>query len=253
MTSNFFCADNMRDFQFQELTAFIDTVKSAIICNNQDVNLAVKRKFKALCYRIFTDKSLNNKSKVLEHILFNSLYEILIENKAKVSQILNLYDSCGFIDYLTFFIYQVQLSPLSDEKINKEKIREYLDLMQDESFFKSSVFYFSRINREFVKSLYSFSIKDLTPKELYFSISTGYYFLKESRKELSKRLQTLIIEYTNKRSYTSHYIYDWSINNPLFVLKRLYDDGFIPSLEKPCNCCNIDSALIEGKPTIYWG
>lgn len=248
MTSNFYCAENMKEHTAQAISEFLKAVNKAIN-SNQISNVGdVKNTFKNLYRTIFNDKTIKNKSSVFESLLFDSLYNIAIENDEKTMVALDLYDKCGIIEGLTFFIYQ-----LTDSLFDEDKIKTYLDKMRNESYFKANVFYFSRVNRNYVRNSYSLSVEELTPKELYFSISTGYYFLREYRKALTNRLKDLIIEYINKESIDEILSNEWNINNPLFVLKRLYDDGFVPRLDTACKYCNIDSIWIEKKSTRYWG
>lgn len=248
MTIDFYCAENLKGNTTQAILAFTEDVKNAINSNQINNTDVVKSAFQDMYRIIFNDKKIKNKSDIFEFLLFDSLYNIAMENNKKTLDALDLYDKCGIIDGLTFFIHQ-----LTDNLSEGDKINSYLENMRSKPYFKSNVFYFSRINRDFVRERYSFDIEKLNPRELYFSISTGYFFLKECRKELTDRLRILITEYVNSNIIEENCLAEWNINNPLFVLKRLYDDGFVPKLDTACKFCDIDSMWIEQKPTRYWG
>ena len=142
-----------------------------------------------------------------------------------------LYDSLNIIDDITFYISQVTSDVFSGDIIKK-----YLShIEKTDSFIRDSMF-LSRVNKSSVLEKLDLDINTVSLQELYYGISTGYFYFCEWKSETYERLVELVghlgevsqEEITNA-SMCRNIIDD---GNPIAILIKLKSQGFISNISR---------------------
>lgn len=92
-----------------------------------------------------------------------------VENNLNSRKILRAYSRYWLLDMVTFFVFQ-----LTDEVINETLIDNFLGICTGNER-NLSIIYLYRINPNYVSEKYKINIDDLTPREIYYGISSGYF------------------------------------------------------------------------------
>ena len=162
------------------------------------------------------------------------LYYVLTlptELNAEKHFVSTLYDSLNIIDDLTFYISQVTSDAFSGDIIKK-----YLShIEKTDSFIRDSMF-LSRINKSSVLEKLNLDISTVSLQELYYGISTGYFYFCEWKSEAYDRLVELVghLGEISQKEIANVSARENIINdgNPLSVLVKLKSQGFINNISR---------------------
>jgi len=98
-----------------------------------------------------------------------------------------LYDTMRLIDKATYCLYQI-----CTESVRPSVIKKFMEYVKDTEIEKNSIFFLYRISPSFVRDLYpDVDINELSKKELYYGITTGYFEYGVNAKLAIKRLKNM--------------------------------------------------------------
>lgn len=115
----------------------------------------------------------------------------------------SIYEKMRLVDMSTFCLNQLCSITISESMISR-----FLEYMKDTKIGKLCIFYLYRVNSKYISSKYGLliQVEELSVKELYYSITTGFY---EYGKDGNKAVERLKVMQANE------------------VLDKLAHDGFI--------------------------
>lgn len=116
-------------------------------------------------------------------LLFLLIYPV--KNKIDADRIIRIYSRYWLLDMVTFFVFQ-----LTDETINQMLIEKFLSICTGYERNLSIIFLY-RVNQDYIRQNYEVSIDDLTPKEIYYGISSGYYSERNIKEAAIRKLISL--------------------------------------------------------------
>lgn len=170
-----------------------------------------------ICLTILQEKDCNARSAIFESILFTSFRKITSLNTPIVSRIIHVLNEIDFINSITYCLDQTKECECSIDDIDI-----ILDSCQNTNFFKSTVIFLFRINKSYISSKYILDCSTLSVEELYYGISSGYFYYIGKEKEAYDSLFNLF--YTNRKKGSFN-----SLDNPESAIKKLIQDGLLTS------------------------
>lgn len=163
------------------------------------------------CGSSFTSLRINSLFRTLR-----TLMKLPVRLNIDVSIVEKLYKHHQLINLITYYIYQ-----FSDKSVKSHTIDAFLGHLNCSSVKNICILSLYRLNPDYIKENHSLGTVDmLTPEELYYAISTGYFSLKSGTNDALTRL----IELTGSNDI-------FLKNHATNFLQRLEMDGFytIPS------------------------
>jgi len=151
----------------ESASVFIDTLKKYYIAINSASILIQLRQ--------------NSIERVLKFLL---VYPIKLG--ADVRKVVRLLNKYWLMDMVSFFYFQITSKRLSKKRIGD--FLSYIGSLEGKAIF---IFYLYRVNPEFVGNNYNVQLDGLTPREIYYGISSGYYELLSGTNEAVMRLLSL--------------------------------------------------------------
>ena len=197
-----------------------------------DDDISIMKESLTDLYNILFSK-IHQTSFVLGYLRTLLYYVLTIPTELNVEKqfVSSLYDKLNIIDDITFYISQVTPDVFSGDIINK-----YLTHIENtESYIRNGMF-LSRVNKTAVLKNIHLDINDVSLNELYYGISTGYFYFCEWNSEAYDRLCELVgylgeikqsdfIDSVNDFISTDDY-------NPISIIAKLKQDGFLTSISR---------------------
>lgn len=233
--------NNFGSFDFLDLSNKADSlINSFRIRNNlalshgffNDDDISFMKTILTNLYNILFSK-FHQTSFILGYLRTLLYYVLTIPTELNVEKqfVSTLYDKLNIIDDITFYISQVTPDVFSGDIINK-----YLTHIENtESYIRNGMF-LSRVNKAAVLRNIHLDINDVSLNELYYGISTGYFYFCEWNSEAYDRLCELVgylgeikqsdfIDSVNDFISTDDY-------NPISIIAKLKQDGFLTSISR---------------------
>ncbi|MDO4188060.1 MAG: hypothetical protein Q4D29_03645 [Lachnospiraceae bacterium] len=186
--------DDVSDIRRKELKSIerriIRQIANILRGNNQveeDMN-NLEYMFKEY-YQYYFDNMIVN-AKCCEESLERLLRFLLVfpvRYRIDISSIEFLYKKYSLVNFVTYCLYQ-----LCESSVKCSYIRDYLTYIQGSSIEKLTTFYLYRVNPDYVKGNFRCHlVSELTPKEIYYGVTTGYLNIKEKGNGVLERLYDL--------------------------------------------------------------
>lgn len=215
------------------IKSFLSRHNSVLSCGFfSDDDISIMKESLTDLYNILFSK-FHQTSFVLGYLRTLLYYVLTIPTELNVEKqfVSTLYDKLNIIDDITFYISQVTPDVFSGDIINK-----YLTHIENtESYIRNGMF-LSRVNKAAVLRNIHLDINDVSLNELYYGISTGYFYFCEWNSEAYDRLCELVgylgeikqsdfIDSVNDFISTDDY-------NPISIIAKLKQDGFLTSISR---------------------
>lgn len=171
-------------------------------------------------------------SAIFLHRLLTYILSIPVEMNINNHFISRLHTELNIVDEVSFFISQFTSTPYSSTIIQR-----YMNHMEGTDTYIQTGMFLSRINKPAVLDIMSIDINDVSLSELYYGITTGYFYYCEWASRAYDRLFEFIgnIGIINKDKIDEPFSFYTKLadeGNPLEIIKRLHSDGFIECLSR---------------------
>lgn len=184
----------------------------------------LKRLFNSFCISTF-ELGLRESDRI--DVLFSALKEsmdIVCRSSISAEKKFQIMDEVEIIDSLTFLLDQIR-----ENRISEKLIDSLLKSANSTSYYFLNIIFLFRVNRPYVKSKYSISMQEMSAKELYYSITSGYVEYEEEKSVSYFRFIDIFVKSAYKKGN------DMSNDSVLYFLEKLVKDGYIRDINPILN------------------
>lgn len=236
MTKLFFsagiCTDIFYRNSFSKLQKLMDEYSSDFSASSFNKKAFIQRMdnvIDSVCYSVFQEKDFVLRGRFLERFLFDITDYVISKEKPVSDMLFDILYEREIINNLTFYIDQCRETKSSESKIDK-----IIYSVRHKRYCNSIVFYLFRINKSYVSDNYPIDLDALSERELYFGISTGYFFYTGNEKSAYEKLLSGCLNYAKIiQSYALNHS-ESELGQSLFYLNKLKKDGLMDGYVFSC-------------------